>query len=349
MTNKSKKRTLKDVAKLAGVSTSTVSLVLQNKGNIKQETRENINKIMDEIGYKRKSSCSVHTSQFALIVDDICNPYFHELYEGVESVLHESGALVSIFSSHDSLTRQKKILSDLCQTNIDGFALVPASGTTQKDLYSYKNRTRPFFLAVRRIKNTPIDYVGANPMIGMRLATDHLIALGHRKIGFVGGYAHNFAYAERYAGFTSSFMTHGVNLNLDYVIDGGSNRDFGRKITKQLLAREIPPTALIGYNDIVAIGVMDAIRASGLEIGKDVAVIGYDDIPEAALQPVPMTSVATPARELGKILGIAFKGWSANNQERDALEIMYPPKLIVRGSCGMNIESVEVPKKCTSG
>ena len=332
MTNTAK-TTLKDIAQLAGVSTSTVSLVLQNKGNIKQETRENINRIIDEIGYKRKQH-SVATSQYALIVDDISNPYFHELYEGVESVLHESGALVSIFSSHDSLVRQNKILKDLWHSKMTGIALVPASGTTQKDLQSSKNRTRPFFLAVRRIKNTPIDYVGANPMMGMRLATDHLIALGHTKIGFLGGYAHNFAYAERYAGFTASFMSHGLDLNLDYVIHGGSHRDFGRQVTQQLLAQETPPTALIGYNDMVAIGIMDAIRTSGLEIGKDVAVIGYDDIPEAALQAVPMTSVATPAKELGKMLGIALKDWSTNNQERGALEIMYPPKLIVRESCG---------------
>ena len=333
---KSKKITLKDVAALAGVSPATVSLVVQGKGNLKEETRQAVIRTVEESGYTRRVAAKqlAEGVQFAVIVDDIANPYFHALYEGLETVLANAGHYAAILSSHDSVDRQAQLLSSLWDSDIGGVVLVPATGTTHKDLEEIKNRRRPLFIAVRRIGKMPFNYVGANPMVGMQIAADHLISLGHRDIGFIGGYQKNFAYGERYAGFASSLMRHGLDLNARFVIHGGSTRDFGRDAVAKLLAQSCRPTALIGYNDLVAIGAMDSIASAGLKPGKDMAVIGYDDIPEAAVQPVPLSSVATPAARLGELIGQALQNWSFDKNGGNPLDITYPPRLIVRASCG---------------
>ena len=333
----SKKVTLRDVAALAGVSPATVSLVVQGKGNLKDETRKAVIQTIEASGYARKITAQRNSkgARFALVVDDISNPYFHELYEGLDKVLFETGAYALLLSSHDSVSRQRKLLDDLWNSDISGVVLVPATGTTHEDLKVFENRQRPLFMAVRRIGKSPFDYVGASPLVGMQLATEHLISIGHEKIGFVGGYQKNFAYSERYAGFASSLMSHGLTLNPKYIRYGGSSRDFGQLTVVSLLAEKERPSALIAYNDLVAIGIMDAIRAAGLQVGKDIAVIGYDDIPEAAKQLVPLTSVATPASKLGEMVGQALQSWSIDIRDRtNPLDITYPPRLVIRKSCG---------------
>ncbi len=332
----SKKITIKDVAKRAGVSPATVSLVVQGKGNLKTETRQLVVQAIEDTGYARKPSTARPSKglQFAIIVDDISNPYFHTLYEGMESELVTAGHYATLLSSHDSIDRQRQLLRDLWDTEIGGVVLVPATGTKQPDLREFENRRRPLLMAVRRIGKTPFDYVGANPMVGMQIATEHLISLGHSSIGFVGGHQKNFAYSERYAGFASSHMSHGLALKSELVVNGGSTREFGKDAAERLLSQPRRPTALIGYNDLVAIGIMDAITNAGLKPGRDIAVIGYDDIPEAELQPVPLSSIATPARKLGELVGQALLNWSSDGTDRSPLDITYPPRLVMRTSCG---------------
>jgi DNA-binding LacI/PurR family transcriptional regulator len=333
---RSKKVTLRDVAEIAGVSPATVSLVVQGKGNLKDETRRAVIKSIEASGYSRKGPFVRNSkgSQFALVVDDISNPYFHELYEGLDKVLAESGGYTSILSSHDSVERQRKLLNDLWSSEIAGVVLVPASGTKHTDLEEFESRRRPLLMAVRRIGKTPFDYVGANPMVGMQLATEHLISLGHERIGFIGGYQNNYAYSERYAGLVSTLMRHGLVLGQNDLRNGGSTREFGRFAVEDLLKQDNIPTALIAYNDLVAIGIMGGISAAGLTVGKDIAVIGHDDIPEAALQPVPLTSVATPASKLGEMIGQTLQNWSFDQRDGNPLDITYPPRLVVRSSCG---------------
>lgn len=336
MSDSKKKVSIRDVASKAGLSATTVSLVMQGKGNLRDETRQSVIRVIEEIGYKRKAAApkADTNGQFALIVDDIANPYFHALFEGLDGALEDAGHFATMLSSHDSVERQSKLLNNLWQSEIGGLVIVPASGTNRDDLRAFENRRRPMIMAVRRIGQSPFDYVGANPLVGMQIAADHLIKLGYREIGFIGGYESNHAYGERYAGFAASLMRHSIELHQEWICNGGSTRHFGQQAVAQLLSRNEAPKALIAYNDLVAIGAMDAITAAGLTPGKDIAVIGYDDIPEAALQPVPLTSVATPAEKLGHVIGQAILARKMEDSQKDPLDITYPPRLIVRASCG---------------
>ena len=330
------KVTVRDIAARAEVSAATVSLVLRGKGNLKQETREAVARVIEETGYKPRRPLARRTNGklFALIVDDITNPYFHELFKGLDKTLGHSGHYTSMLNSRDSVERQSELLNELWNADIGGVILVPATGTSRQDLSVFENRRHPVIMAVRRIGESPFDYVGANPLAGMQLATDHLINLGYRKIGFIGGFKANYAYRERYAGFIASLMGHGLQYNANWLINGGSSREFGLNAVAKLLQRDNLPEALIAYNDLVAFGVMDAIRAKGLTPGREIAVIGYDDIPEAALQPVPLTSIATPAGKLGEIIGQAIISRDMEARHTAPIDITYSPRLVVRLSCG---------------
>jgi LacI family transcriptional regulator len=332
--------TLKDVADHARVSLATASLVIQGKGNLREETRREVERAVEAIGYHRRPVAKFQKigKNYALIVDDISNPYFHSLFEGLDRALESTGHFASLLSSHDSVERQSQILRDLWKSDIDGVILVPATGTSAADLKWLEHRRRPLVMAVRNIANSPFDYVGANPMVGMQLATERLISLGHRSIAFVGGYPANFAYGARYAGFASLMMNKGLAVNPGWIVSGGSTREFGFRGTQRLLEQPDRPRALIGYNDLVAIGAMDAIAAAGLKPGRDIAVVGYDDIPEAALQPVPLTSVATPADRLGQVIAEAIQSRGVDQAAPSPLDITYPPRLVIRKSCGSAID-----------
>jgi len=121
----------------------------------------------------------------------------------------------------------------------------------------------PFLIAVRNIGFGSFDYIGGNPMLDMLIATEHLIQLGHRRIAFLGGYPANYAFNERYAGFVSTMRKHALPVEENLILSGGSSKAFGRKTAAELLRAENPPTAFIGYNDLVAIGIMNAIHDTG--------------------------------------------------------------------------------------
>lgn len=332
-----RRATIHDVAKAANVSPATVSLVLHQKGQLALVTRERVMDAIKLLGYQRRRSEDPQRRRrpttYCLIVDDIGNPYFHEIYRGISDNLDLSEAIVTLVSTGDSLERQAQVLDNFVHSPVDGLVIVPASGTKNEHLDGLCESNIPFLMAVRNIGPGSFDYIGGNPMLGMLMATEHLIELGHRRIGFLGGYASNYAFNERYAGFVSMMRKHALPVEDKLIVSGGSSKAFGRKAAAEILRAESPPTAFIGYNDLVAIGIMNAIHDVGLQPGQDIAVVGYDDIPEASEQPIPLTTIATPPHELGKVIANAL-GRMKDDVGHGPINITYPPHLVQRRSCG---------------
>ncbi len=343
-TQPSKRATIHDVAKAANVSPATVSLVLHQKGQLALDTRERVLDAIKLVGYQRRRSEESQrrrrSTTYCMIIDDIGNPYFHEIYNGISDNLDSNDTLITLASSGDSLERQAQMLDNFVHSAIDGLVIVPASGTKTEHLDALCESNIPFLMAVRNIGFGSFDYIGGNPMLGMLIATEHLIQLGHRRIAFLGGYPANYAFNERYAGFVSMMRKHALPVEENLIVSGGSSKAFGRTAAAELLRAEDPPTAFIGYNDLVAIGIMNAVHDAGLVPGRDIAVVGYDDIPEASEQPVPLTTVATPPYELGKVIANAL-GRIRDDAGHGPINITYPPHLVQRQSCGGDRPSVE--------
>ncbi|OCK59891.1 substrate-binding domain-containing protein [Bradyrhizobium sp. LMTR 3] len=332
-----KRATIHDVARAANVSPATVSLVVHDKGQLSKPTRERVMEAIDAVGYEPRRiegrPRRRRQSMYCLVVDDIRNPYFHELYKGITDALDPAEAIVTIASTEDQIERQTLVLDNLAQSSVDGVIVVPASGAQPEDLEKLANTDIPHLLVVRNIGHGALDYIGGNPMLGTVMAAEHLIALGHRRIAFVGGYVNNFAFHERYVGFISTMMKHNIPVEDGFIVNGGSTKAFGREAASRLLNGPDRPTAFLGYNDLVAIGIMNAISDMGLMVGKDIAVVGYDDIPEAADQPVALTTIATPAYQLGKIVANSLSRMSME-AGRSPINITFPPTLVKRESCG---------------
>ncbi len=333
-----KKVTIHHVAQAASVSTATVSLVMQQKGQLSQETRDRVLEAAEAVGYQRvgaRKTRRKRPASYCLVVDDIRNPYFHEIYKAVCDRADQRDTVITLMSSEDSLDRQSQILENLLLLKSSGVILVPASGTRPEHLQDISDANVPFIMVVRNIGAGNFDYIGGNPMLGMLMAADHLVKLGHQRIAFVGGYPSNYAYHERYAGFVSTMSRDGLAVDDSHIVSGGSSKAFGRQAGATLLRSDNPPTAFIGYNDLVAIGIMNAAMEMGLTPGKDVAVVGYDDIQEASEQPVPLTTVATPAQSLGRMVADALRRMT-NNPAHAPINMTQPPALVVRSSCGAN-------------
>lgn len=328
--------TITDVARAADVSPATVSLVLQQKGQLSQATRERVLEAATAVGYQRRTERKTRRRRalnYCLIVDDIGNPYFHELYRGIADSIESDDAVLTLMSSDDSRERQARILGALVSARLSGLILVPASGTRAEELQELSDRGVPFLIAVRNIGVGGFDYIGGDPMLGMSMAAEHLVALGHKRTALIGGYTTNYAYHERYAGFISTMSRNAIATEDLKIVAGGSSKAFGRKTALELLQAPDAPTAFIGYNDLVAIGIMSAALELGLTPGRDIAVVGYDDISEASEQPVPLTTVATPGRNLGKLVAKALHR-IRDDPDHDPINITYPPTLVIRQSCG---------------
>lgn len=332
-----KRVTLREVAQSAGVSTTTASLVFQAKGQISETTRERVLQAAKSMGYETRtrsqSAATPRGRAVYLIVDDVANPYFQELYGSLHAALHKKGFLVSMASSQDSVRFQRQLLADAGSVGAAAVVLASASGTKLSDVQGALPQDTPLVMAVRNPGFSDFSFVGANPMMGMMTATEHLISLGHKRIAFVGGNRRNAAFSERYAGFISTMTSHGLEVNPQYIASGHTTIAFGREKTLQLCEREDRPTAIIGYNDVVAIGVLRALGELGLKPGKEIAVVGYDDIEESGDSSVNLTTISTPAALLGRIVADEVVR-QISSTDRHPISMALPPTLVVRESSG---------------
>jgi LacI family transcriptional regulator len=294
--------TLKDVAAHAGVSSGTVSMVLNADPRVAPVTRARVQSSIAELGYiYDRTAASMRKPQsqaVGMIVTQLTNPYFAEFVEGVQAELDARGMDVLLGVTGEDIDRQTRLLRNMSGRRADGIILIPAHGTTAAAL---AGSDRPLILLARRVEGLDVDYVGGDNRAGARSAVEHLIAQhGCRLIAFVGGFDDSSARQERLAGFLEGAEALGVTVSTEDLPSCPPNRLDARKAAKNLLEREGErPDGILCFNDIVAFGVVDAITEHGLSIGRDIRVIGFDDVSEAASSRPSLSSVAVPAYDAG--------------------------------------------------
>jgi len=327
--------TLTEVARHAGVSRSTVSLVLRGSPLVAQQTRDRVQASIAELGYIYNRGAATlraaRTDVIGLLVCEINNPFYAELTAGVDDVLDEQGVVALIANTAEQPERQDRFLQRMREHNVDGVILCPAAGT-QPDLLERLRRWRmPCVQALRFLAADDGDYAGVDYQFGMEMVTEHLIRLGHTRIAFVGGNLAHSATAARRAGFAAAMRRHG--LPADLIVRCPLTRRAGAEAIGALLDRPDPPTATLCFNDLVALGVMLGLEMRGLKAGRDIAVTGFDDVPEAALSRPALTTVATSARQIGQEAARLLLRRLAD--PRGAMErVILPTRLVVRESCG---------------
>ncbi len=334
--------TIVDLAQYCGVSTATISMVLRNKGRISEKTRDRVLKAVDELGYIYNQSAanlrSRNNNQIALLVNDITNPFFSQLTTGVNEHIESINKLLFLAISGNSKEKQEKFIENMLSYNTSGLILCPTPNFDVRLLDTLKKRQLSIVLSVRPIDGTDLDFVGTDNFYGAQLVTKHLIDLGHRHIAFVGGEEGSMTRSSRLAGYMAKLMEHGISPNPRYIVPSPSTRRGGAEAIRYILQYHHKVTAVVCHQDVIAFGVMNALHAKGLFPGKDFAVTGFDDVPEARESYPDLTTVSVSATEIGRRAAKALVERIEGNDEPQR-RIIISPKLIVRQSTGAQSHS----------
>jgi LacI family transcriptional regulator len=329
--------TIIDIARAAGVSKSTVSLVLTDPTKVKAETAELVRATMRELGYVyNRSAAQLRNPQsqiVGMVINDLSNPFFAELAIGIERVLRNSGYIPFLANTAESILRQAEVVRSMVEHGATGIVLSPAAPTDGKEVNALAKLGVPIVLAIRRVAGARVSLVVSDNRGGAAQATRHLLSLGHRRVAFIGGLNQLGVRQDRLAGVTDALEEAGETLDAVLNLESAPNKDGGFTAMSALMALPQGPTAVVCFNDVVAIGAMLALAKSGLQPGRDVAVIGFDDTSEARHTSPALTTVSVGVGDLGERAAQMLLRQIASGS--DAAETFIgEARLIVRESCG---------------
>jgi LacI family transcriptional regulator len=329
--------TIVDVARRAGVSKSTVSLVLSGSDLVAPKTRERVSRAMEALGYvyhRGAASLRAASSDFVgMVIGDLSNPFFAELAAGIEDALYHLGFTPILANTNEDPERQAQVLRSLREHNVAGVILSPARGSDAWTVAQQWPGSRPAVIAIRRMVGSPLPYVGPNNCKGARQAVEHLLKLGHRRIGFLGGAATMTTQQERVSGWREALNAFGLAADSSLIIESAPTRAGGRLAIAGALSLPRPPSAVLCYNDIVAIGATRELNVRGIHPGRDFAVVGFDDIAEAEYNAPPLTTINADTREMGRRCAESLLGL-IRREDPAGLSYAGEARLVVRESCG---------------
>lgn len=297
---------LLDIAERCQVSRATVSLVLQDSTRVSAPTKLRVREAMADMGYvydRRAANLrGRRTFGLGLVLTDVHNPALADLAMSIEDRAGDAGCSVMMGYSRDDLARQTRILRAMMEYRVDGIVLSPAQGTTSSDLRQLADCGIPVVQVTRRVEGLVTDYAGPNNVMAGRLLADHLADLGVERVAFLGGSPGVSARRERIRGLREQWKRRGGTWHPELALASNALESGGTIAVGELL-RTVDvidrPDALVAYSDVVAAGVVSALREAGIEPGADVAVAGIDDSPGARHVHPNLTSVDTAMVDVG--------------------------------------------------
>jgi LacI family transcriptional regulator len=329
--------TIVDVARRAGVSKSTVSLVLAGSNLVRPATHERVSSAIRALGYvyhRGAASLRASSSDFVgMVISDLTNPFFAELAAGIEHALYHLGFTPILANTDEDPERQAQVLRSLREHSVAGIIMSPARGSDLWTIAQQWPASMPAVITIRRMVGSPLPYVGPSNRQGARQAVEHLLRLGHRRIGFLGGDSAIATHEERLSGWRDALSAAGLAADSSLVIESAPTRAGGRLVAERALSLSRPPTAMFCYNDMVAIGATRELGMRGIQPGRDVAIVGFDDIAEAEYNAPPLTTINVGTRELGRRCAESLLGL-IRREDPAALSYEGEARLIVRESCG---------------
>jgi LacI family transcriptional regulator len=334
--------TIIDIADAAGVSKSTVSLVLTGRGSVKPETREHVLKVMAELGYVyNRGAANLRNAQskiVGLVLNDLSNPFFAEFAIGVETVLQMAGYVAFMANTAESVVRQTQVIRMMREHGAGGIILCPALETKPQDLAWTGGQGTDLLVAIRRLPDAPGHVVIPDNVAGAGRITRHLINLGHTRIAYLGGMHSMVVRQDRYQGFADAMTAAGLAVDPALNLESMPTRDGGFGAMSGALALADGPTAVVCYNDVVAIGAMLAAAKRGLVVGRDIAIVGFDDTSEARHVSPALTTVAVDAVGLGERAAAMLLAGITDNTPPTTY--VGPADLVIRESCGAHFRAL---------
>jgi LacI family transcriptional regulator len=330
--------TIRDVARAAGVSSATAARALAGYGYASTDTRERVRRAADRLGYRpnavARSLVSGSTMTLGLVVGDIENPFFAAAARGIADVAEARGYTLLLANSDEDITRERAAVDALRSRQVDGLVVVPSSGEEAAGhLGAVARGGVPLVLLDRNVPGLATDFVMVDNAAGAARAVRHLLELGHRRIGMVMDSPGIASSAERRAGYRRALHRAGVAADDGLVSIGDSTQEGARAAAIALLSRRDRPTAVFTANNFMTAGTMRAVRALGLRIPADLALVGFDDLDWTTLVDPPVTVVAQPVAELGHRVAELLLA-RIGGEKGPPRRIRLRTRLVVRGSCG---------------
>ena len=327
--------TIVDVARRAGVSKSTVSLVLGGSSLVAETTRERVSDAMNELGYiYHRGAATLRGAKsgvIGMVINDLSNPFYVELAIGIEQACQGGAYIPFLANTAENAVRQQQVIRSMREHGAAGLVLAPAIGTSASELKPLLAGL-PVVQVMRRLPGLRASFVAPENKEGARKATAHLIAVGHTRVAFVGGVSSMLVREERLAGYRLALDEAGIAHDPSLVVETSTNYLGGGTAVPQLLNLPHPATAALCFNDVVAIGLTRALMEAGVSVGVDFDVIGFDDIEEVKHTRPALSSVAVNPRDLGsRAAQLLMRHLASGDFEPEA--VLCPTTLALRKSC----------------
>jgi LacI family transcriptional regulator len=329
--------TIADVAARAGVSTATVSRVLTGVAGARPDTRRRVLRSVRELGYRPSGiarSLKLRTTRtLGLIITDIGNPFFPQLVRAVEEAARDRDYAVLLCNSGEDAGREAAYLELLAERRVDG-VVIASSGVGRRHARWLANAPVPVVLVNCSSPSVPLPTILSDNRAGAALAIEHLVALGHRRIGHVTAPSRNEAAQERLDGARHALVAAGLAPDALAVVEGDGHVPGGAAAAEQLLATDPSVTAIFAYNDLTAIGAMRAVRGRGLRVPDDISVVGFDDVDVAAYAEPPLTTIAQSTASMARWAVAQLLDQLAGGARPTLETVRLPVRLEIRASTG---------------
>lgn len=325
--------TIKEVAGHLGVSPATISRALARPELLKPETRARVLEAVDQLGYQPNliaRDLRLRETRLLFVVVPTLSPFFLEVFRGVERGARETGYAVLMGHTERDGSREHHFLDQVASRRADGVILVTSSDPPA--LLQRTRRMPPVVAALEDVEGLHVPKVRVDHVRGAMDATNHLLALGHRRIAHIAGPDGQTIAAHRREGFQAAMTAAGLDPDAYPCISGNYSVALGESAMETLLTSHPPPTAVFAGNDEIAIGAIRTLKRVGLQVGKDVSIIGFDDQRIASLYEPALTTIKVPTEELGyRSILLLVDLLRGNSHETD---LVLPTSLVIRATTG---------------
>jgi LacI family transcriptional regulator len=330
--------TIRDVAERAGVSSMTVSRVINESTRVSPETRSRVERAISDLGYVpsrlARGLSARRTGTLAVIVPDVANPFFTLIVRAAEEVARRAGYRAILCDTRADLTVEREVIEEMIAHRVEGIAIAPVSDRSREQLRRLAAFGIPFVLLDRTVPGIDADAVLGDSSDGAERLVEHLIALGHRRIGLIVESDEVSTARDRRAGYEAAHRAAGLELDTALVAETTVDPSGGFEGMSRLLELEQRPTAVFTVNNLVALGAIEAVRAAGLEVPDDVALVCFDDIEYASRLYPFLTVMEQPAETFGALgAQLLLERIERRAPERPRVVVL-PAEFVVRRSCG---------------
>jgi LacI family transcriptional regulator len=328
------------VARHAGVAVGTVSNVLNRPEVVAEHTRRRVLDAIEELGFVRNESArqlrTGRSRTLGLVVLDVANPFFTDVARGAETVADEVGSVVMLCNSNEDAQRESRHLDLLLEQRAQGVLITPVDDANPR-IERLIDHGVPVVLVDRRSGRSNRCSVAVNDVMGGRVAVEHLLERGHRRIAFVGGPFSISQVSDRHAGSQAAVAAGGGDAEIIVVETRSLQVAEGRRAGRHIgdLPRRQRPTAVFCANDLLALGVLQEMTRQSLRVPHDVAIVGYDDIDFASAAAVPLSSVRQPREQLGRTAAQLLLEEVSDGERHRHRQVVFEPELVVRESSSL--------------